>query len=425
MFKKISIIGLGYVGLPLAIEFGKYYNVIAFDIKKERISDLLAGKDITNEISNKQIKDTKNILYTSSESDMKDSDVFIVTVPTPIDKNHKPNLNSIKSASEIISRCMKKSSIIIYESTVYPGCTEEVCVPILEKSKLKYNKDFFCGYSPERIVPGDKINTLTKIKKIVSGSTPDTALKVNNLYEQIIEAGTYIAPSIKVAEAAKVIENTQRDMNIAIINEFSMIFDSLSIDTNSVLKAASTKWNFLSFKPGLVGGHCIGVDPYYLISKSKESGYNPELLINGRRINDNMPKYLANKIKEYLADRVLNDLNIVIMGITFKPNTPDIRNTKVIDLIREIKGWGASVDVFDPIANKADTLAEYKIILSDKIKKKSVDVVILAVNHDDFMAMDLSEINDLFRNNKKLLVDINSVYEIKDAKSFGIDILRL
>ncbi len=425
MFKKISIIGLGYVGLPLAIEFGKYYNVIAFDVKKERISDLLAGKDITNEISNKQIKDSKKILYTSSESDMKDSDVFIVTVPTPIDKNYKPNLNSIKSASEIISRCMKKSSIIIYESTVYPGCTEEICVPILEKSKLKYNKDFFCGYSPERIVPGDKVNTLTKIKKIVSGSTPDTALKVNNLYEQIIEAGTYLAPSIKVAEAAKVIENTQRDMNIAIINEFSMIFNSLSIDTNSVLKAASTKWNFLSFKPGLVGGHCIGVDPYYLISKSKESGYNPELLINGRRINDDMPKYLANKIKGYLADRVLNELHIVIMGITFKPNTPDIRNTKVIDLIREIKGWGASVDVFDPIANKADTLAEYKIILCDKINKKSVDVVILAVNHDDFMSMDLSEINDLFRNKKKLLVDINSVYETKDAKSYGIDILRL
>lgn len=425
MYKKISVIGLGYVGLPLALEFEKHFNVVGFDVNKNRVKDLCQGKDYTKEVSAEQLKNSSRLVFSSNEKDIVGSDIFIVTVPTPIDESCKPNLNPLKAASELISNCIKKDSIVIYESTVFPGCTEEVCVPIIEKSNLKYNRDFYCGYSPERIVPGDKENTLTKISKIVSGSTPEITDAIAKLYKKIIKAEVYKAQSIKVAEAAKVIENTQRDMNIAIINEFSMIFNSLSIDTKSVLDAASTKWNFMAFNPGLVGGHCIGVDPYYLISKSIDSGYTPNLLINGRRINDDMPKYLADRIKDKLKDIKIDSIRFGIMGITFKANTPDIRNTKVIDLIRVIEGWGSQLSVYDPIASKKETYQEYKISLEDELDIKSYDVIILAVSHREFIDNGLVEINKLYRSQNKLLVDVNSSFSTIEAKNLGIEILRL
>lgn len=425
MYKKISVIGLGYVGLPLALEFEKHFNVIGFDVNKDRIKDLCEGIDHTKEVSTEQLKNSSRLIFSSNENDIMGSDIFIVTVPTPIDESCKPNLYPLKAASELISNFIKKDSIVIYESTVFPGCTEEICVPILEKSKLKYNKDFYCGYSPERIVPGDKENTLTKISKIVSGSSPKITETIAQLYEKIIKAEVYRAPSIKVAEAAKVIENTQRDMNIAIINEFSMIFNSLSIDTKSVLDAASTKWNFLRFNPGLVGGHCIGVDPYYLISKSIDSGYKPNLLIHGRRINDDMPKYLASRIKNQLKDKNLKSVRFGIMGITFKANTPDIRNTKVVDLIRVIEDWGSQLSVYDPIASKKEAYQDYKISLVNKLDFKSYDVIIVAVNHKEFIDNGLIEIDKLYRNENKLLVDVNSSFSTSEAENLGIQIIRL
>jgi UDP-N-acetyl-D-galactosamine dehydrogenase len=353
--KKIAIIGLGYVGLPLAVEFGKKYDLVGFDINEKRIEELNKNFDRTLEVSSEQLEIANRAKYSSSLDSIKDAQIFIVTVPTPIDSVNRPDLKPLVSASETVARCLKKDDIVIYESTVFPGCTEEICVPILEKnSLLKFNKDFFCGYSPERINPGDKVNTLTKIKKITSGSNEQVAEMVDNLYRSIIDAGTHLAASIKVAEAAKVIENTQRDLNIALVNELSVLFDRLGIDTIEVLEAAGTKWNFLPFRPGMVGGHCIGVDPYYLTFKAEEVGYHPQIIASGRRMNDNMSRYAArNIIKLMLKNKIdVSKSTVGIMGITFKENCPDIRNSKVVDLIKELNNWGVQTIVFDPWADK-------------------------------------------------------------------------
>ena len=360
--KKIAVIGLGYVGLPLAVEFAKKYSVIGFDIDKNRIKELKSGKDKTNEVSQKKLlsvqgltnKNQKIGLYLSNElNDLKIYNFFIITVPTPINRSKAPNLTPLLKASKMIGKIIKKNDIVIYESTVYPGCTEEECVPILEaNSGLKLNKDFYCGYSPERINPGDNVNTLTKIKKVTSGSNEDVAETIDAIYKTIIKAGTYKAPSIMVAEASKAIENAQRDLNISYVNELALIFDKIGIDTNDVIEAASTKWNFLKFKPGLVGGHCIGVDPYYLVHKSESLGYTPQVILSGRRVNDNMGMFIANKLIMKMINRgmKLKGSKVLLLGITFKENCPDIRNTKVIDIYRELKEFGLEVDVYDPHA---------------------------------------------------------------------------
>ena len=361
---KIAIIGLGYVGLPLAIEFSKIYEVIGFDTNQKRVQDLLNGYDLTRETSASELKSVKNLEYTNSLDDIKNCNIYIVTVPTPVNKNNNPDLSPIKKASKSIGSILKKNDIVIYECTVYPGATEEICVPILEKfSGLKFNIDFFCGYSPERINPGDKKHRLVSIKKITSGSTPKIAKKIDNLYRNIIMAGTYLASSIKIAEAAKVIENTQRDLNIALMNEFAIIFNQLNIDSNSVFEAASTKWNFLPFKPGLVGGHCIGVDPYYLAYKAKKVGINPQMILSGRKINDGMAFYVVEQVTKAMSHesiKILNS-NVLVMGITFKENCPDIRNTKVIDLIQGLKNLNINVDVIDPLADKNEVKKHYNI----------------------------------------------------------------
>ncbi len=340
--KTIAVIGLGYVGLPLAVEFGKKYPVICFDINKIRISELESGYDRTREVEKESLLSSKNLKYTDQISELEKASIYIVTVPTPIDEAKQPDLTPVRKASETVGKTLKKGDIVVYESTVYPGCTEEICVPILEKmSGLKYNIDFYCGYSPERINPGDKVHTVTKIRKVVSGSTPEIAEELNQLYASIITAGTYLASSIKVAEAAKVIENSQRDLNIAFVNELALIFDRLGIDTTEVLEAAGTKWNFLPFRPGLVGGHCIGVDPYYLTYKAEMAGYLPQVILAGRRINDNMGIYIANKIVKLLIQKkhTIKDVNVLILGFTFKENCPDVRNTRVIDIVNEKKDF--------------------------------------------------------------------------------------
>ena len=416
-FKKISIIGLGYVGLPLAVEFSKKYNVLGFDVNIERINELNNFFDRTNEIDSCElssaIKTKKNsqkgLALSYILDDLKDSDIFIVTVPTPIDENNKPDLTPLKKASEMISKVLKKGNVVIYESTVYPGCTEEICVPILEKiSKLKFNIDFFCGYSPERINPGDKERTLTNIKKIVSGSTVNTTKIINDLYSEIITAGTYIASSIKVAEAAKVIENTQRDINIAFVNELSKIFNLIGIDTNEVLDAAGSKWNFIKFKPGLVGGHCISVDPFYLTYKSIELGYIPKLILNAREINDGMGIYIANKFIQSLNQKNIDikNSNILILGFTFKENCPDIRNTKINDIIKVLQFNNMKYDIVDPIANPEEVLHEYSInILSIIPKQKKYDGILILVAHDIF-----KEINfDNYLNHNSIIFDIKSI----------------
>ena len=411
---RIAIIGLGYVGLPLAIEFGKKFDTIGYDSNNKRINYLLKGIDQNNEIKNKIIKRSKKLLLTNDVEKINQCNYFIITVPTPIYNNKKPNLKFIINATKLVAKKIKKNDTVIYESTVFPGTTEEICVPILEKiSKLKHNKDFFTGYSPERINPGDSKHTLTKIKKVISGSNPKIANKINLLYRSIIKAGTFKAPSIKVAESAKVIENTQRDINIAFINELSIIFNKLNIDTNEVLKAAKTKWNFMSFNPGLVGGHCIGVDPYYLSDKAKSVGYNPEIILAGRKINDSMGKYIANQIKKILKKNKIkleNKTRILILGIAFKENCSDIRNTKVIDIYKNLNKLRVNVDITDPYVNKDEVRFEYGINLLSykKIRYNNYKIIIHAVNHSKFKKINFTKL----KKNGCLIYDVKSTLPI-------------
>jgi len=413
--KKIAVIGLGYVGLPLAIEFAKQYKVLGFDIDSTRIQELINGEDKTREAdlySLKSVmkldknKDEIGLTFSSNVEDLKQFNHFIITVPTPINQYKKPDLKPLLEASKMIGKVLKKNDIVIYESTVYPGCTEEDCVPVLEKfSKLKFNIDFYCGYSPERINPGDKIKTLTKIIKVTSGSTPEIANQIDFLYKTIITAGTHKAPSIKVAEASKAIENAQRDLNISFINELALIFDRIGIDTNDVVEAASTKWNFLKFKPGLVGGHCIGVDPYYLTYKAESLGYTPEVILSGRRVNDNMGIFIANKLVKTMIDRgvKLKGSKVLLLGITFKENCPDIRNTKIIDVYRELIDFGINVDVHDPHADKNETKSLLNINLSTNLKK--YDSILLAVSHNEFLKLDIEKLK---KEKKSIVFDIKS-----------------
>ena len=411
---KIAIIGLGYVGLPLAIEFSKKYKVIGFDINKGRVEELKAGNDRTNEADSEALQlsmnlgnesDKLGLCFSSNIEHLKSCNIYIVTVPTPIDQSKAPNLIPLLKASEMLGNLLKKGDIVIYESTVYPGCTEEDCVPVLEKySGLKFNQDFYCGYSPERINPGDKVNTLTKIKKVTSGSTLEIAEVVDQLYKSIITAGTHKAPSLKVAEASKAIENAQRDVNISFINELSLIFDLMGIDTNDVLEAASTKWNFLKFKPGLVGGHCIGVDPYYLAYKADSLGYHPEVILSGRRVNDNMCIFVAKKMIKMLikSNCQIISSKILILGISFKENCPDIRNSKVVDVYHELIDYGLAVDVYDSQVDSEEVKREYGIVLIDELTEK-YDGILLAVSHNEFSNID---IESLKKGSKSIVFDL-------------------
>lgn len=408
---KIAVIGLGYVGLPLAAAFSEKYEVTGFDVNAARIEELKSGYDRTLELSAEQMKKAieNGMKFSLNLDDIKDCNFFIVTVPTPIDKNKRPDLTPVVKATQSVAKVLKKGDIVVYESTVYPGVTEEICVPLLEQSGLKFNEDFFCGYSPERINPGDKEHTVTKIKKITSGSTPEVADKVDEVYRSIITAGTHKAPTIKVAEAAKVIENTQRDINIAFMNELAMIFNKMNIDTNAVLQAAGTKWNFLNFRPGLVGGHCIGVDPYYLTHKAQELGFHPEIILAGRRINDNMGKYAADQVVKLMIKRgvLINSARVLVLGLTFKENCPDIRNSRVIDVIEELRDFGCRVDVYDPWADEAEVKREYGIVPLKSFDEEDYDCVVIAVAHDKFKGLKFS---------KALVYDIKNVYENADAR---------
>ncbi|NIG52095.1 nucleotide sugar dehydrogenase [Chitinophaga sp. Cy-1792] len=402
---KIAIIGLGYVGLPLAIEFAKKYDVLGFDINESRVEELSVGKDHTLEadldslnlvLEKRKTENNCGLRLSAKPEDLKAYNIFIVTVPTPINQFKTPDLQPLLSASKTIGGILKKGDIVIYESTVYPGCTEEDCVPVLQKvSGLKFNEDFFCGYSPERINPGDKVNTLTKIKKVTSGSTPEIATIVDNLYKSIITAGTHLAPNIKVAEASKAIENAQRDINISFVNELALIFDRIGIDTTDVIEAAATKWNFLKYKPGLVGGHCIGVDPYYLAHKAEHLGYHPQVILSGRRVNDNMGMFVANKVVKLLIKKghKVDSARVLILGITFKENCPDIRNSRVIDIYKELKQFDIEVDVYDSYANAEEVHKEYNIRLVKDIDNK-YDGVILAVAHDEFKQLDYKHLRN-------------------------------
>ena len=424
----IALIGLGYVGLPLAVEFGKHRPVIGFDINQARVAELQGGKDHTLECSPEQLKASEHLRFSSQLDDLRDCGIFIVTVPTPVDDAHRPDLTPLVKASQTVGSVLKKGDVVIYESTVFPGATEEVCVPELEKaSGLKFNQDFFCGYSPERINPGDKVNTLTTIKKITSGSTPEVAQAVDALYRQIITAGTHQASSIKVAEAAKVIENTQRDLNIALVNELSVIFSRLDIDTLDVLEAAGSKWNFLPFRPGMVGGHCIGVDPYYLTHKAEQVGYHPQVILAGRRINDNMGRYVArNTIKRMLqAGMDVPRCRIGVLGITFKENCPDIRNSKVIDVVRELQSWGAEVVVTDAWADPAEVQHEYDISLRVIDKSHPVDALIVAVGHNEYRALSPEQLKALTRGNSPVLADVKSLYDRHALAAAGFNVFRL
>lgn len=415
--KKIAIIGLGYVGLPLAVEFGKKYQTLGFDINQTRVNELENGKDSTLEVSEAELLSMTKLQFSSDVSDLKSANIYIVTVPTPIDDNNAPDLIPLEKASEMLGSVISKGDVVIYESTVYPGATEEVCLPIIEKrSGFTFNRDFYAGYSPERINPGDKVNTLTKIMKITSGSTPEIANFVDELYSSIIIAGTHKASSIKVAEAAKVIENTQRDLNIAIVNEFAKIFNKLDIDTEEVLKAAGTKWNFLHFKPGLVGGHCISVDPYYLTHKAQEVGYRPEVILAGRRINDGMGAYVATQLVKKLASNKIHidEAKILILGITFKGDCPDVRNTKIIDIIKELKDFNMSVDVYDSWANADEVKHEYGIELVNELEHGKYDGIVLAVDHGEFKDMGVEKIRALGKN-MHVLYDVKYVLDTKDS----------
>ena len=429
MSKKIAIIGLGYVGLPLAVEFAKKFEVTGYDISSSRIDELQSGRDNTLEVSDKDLLSVQdNAKYTSKIDEIKDCNVYIVTVPTPIDQANRPNLNPLIKASKDLGGIISKNDIIIYESTVYPGVTEDVCVPELEKiSGLKFNQDFYCGYSPERINPGDKINTITKIKKITSGSTPEIAKEVDKLYQSIITAGTFKASSIKVAEAAKVIENTQRDLNIALVNELSVIFGRLNLDTLDVLEAAGSKWNFLPFRPGLVGGHCIGVDPYYLTHAAEQVKYNPQVILAGRRINDNMALYLVKKVIQKMTVNGidLKKSTVGIMGITFKENCPDIRNSKILDINDELKNWGIKVIVDDPWADPQELKNFHDISIETINSKNQVDALIVAVGHDEYRLKSAKELRSYCKGPNPVIADVKSIYKKEDLTDQGFSFFRL
>ena len=425
--KKIAIIGLGYVGLPLAVEFGKTRSVIGFDINTKRIAELEDGQDHTLEVTPEELVNAKFLAYTANSDVLKSASIFIVTVPTPIDQANRPDLTPLIKASETVGKALKKGNVVIYESTVYPGCTEEICVPALEKnSGLKFNVDFYCGYSPERINPGDKVNTLTKIKKITSGSTPEIADEVDALYASIITAGTHKASNIKVAEAAKIIENTQRDLNIALVNELSVLFERLGIDTIEVLEAAGTKWNFLPFRPGMVGGHCIGVDPYYLTHKAEEVGYHPQIIASGRRMNDNMARYAARSvIKLMLKNGIdVSKSKVGVMGITFKEDCPDIRNSKVVDLIKEFQAWGVNVVVADPYADADEVFDEYGVRLNSMDDLSSVDALVVAVGHKVYRNMSPLELKQMLKSEKPVLADLKALYNRHEAAALGLTVFR-
>jgi len=407
--ERVGIIGLGYVGLPLAVEFGKVLDVVGFDINGDRITELKKGYDRTREVEPDELRSATKLKVSSNADDLKAVNYFIVTVPTPIDEFKNPDLRPLQGASKTVGSVLKKGDIVIYESTVYPGCTEEICVPILEQiSGLIFNKDFFCGYSPERINPGDKEHRVTTIKKITSGSTPEIAEKVDQLYKKIITAGTFKASSLKVAEAAKVIENSQRDLNIAFVNELALIFERIGIDTQEVLEAAGTKWNFLPFKPGLVGGHCIGVDPYYLTHKAESLGYHSEVILAGRKINDNMGIHIANSVIKLMAQNELpiNKADILVLGVTFKENCPDIRNSRVIDLIRELQSFGTTIHLYDPEADPAEVKHEYNLTLIDFPSKK-YHAIVLAVGHQTFKTLDWNAI----KYEKTVIYDVKGILE--------------
>jgi len=408
---RIAVIGLGYVGLPLAVEFGKRYLTTGFDINRSRIAALISGHDSTLEVDTAALESAAHLSYTTDVDKLKTCNIYIVTVPTPIDIHKRPDLSPLEKASETVGKVLSKDDIVIYESTVYPGATEEVCVPILEKySGLTFNKNFYCGYSPERINPGDKEHRVTTIKKVTSGSTLEIADKVDALYRSIITAGTHKASSIKVAEAAKVIENTQRDINIALINELALIFRRLGIDTEEVLKAAGSKWNFLPFRPGLVGGHCIGVDPYYLSHKAMKVGYYPEIILTGRKLNDSMSKYVANEIINLMTKKRIQvvDSNILVMGLTFKEDCPDIRNTRVVDVVQELSGFHCNIDVYDPWIDKEESIREYGITPVEQPEPGKYDAVIIAVAHHQFKAMGITAIRALGKKNH-VLYDIKYI----------------
>lgn len=413
---NVGVIGLGYVGLPLAVESGKLYSTIGFDIDEIRIKELKSGADRTLEVSSEELSNAHKLSFTSNPAGLSGCNFYIVTVPTPVDGNKNPDLTPIIKASETVSSLLKEGDIVVYESTVFPGCTEEVCVPILEKgSNLKFNMDFFCGYSPERINPGDKAHRISTILKVTSGSNEESAARIDDFYKSFITAGTHMASSIKVAEAAKVIENSQRDINIAFVNELSLIFNKLDIDTSEVLEAAGTKWNFLPFRPGLVGGHCIGVDPYYLTQKAESVGYHPQVILSGRKINDQMGQYVAQRVVKLLGQkqRLGSNCKALIMGFTFKENCPDTRNTRVIDIYEELKTYGIEVDVYDPQADSFQVKHEYGLNLIDS-PNKNYDAIILAVSHAEFLELDWKEL----RNNSSVIFDVKSILprEIVDGR---------
>jgi len=411
---NICIVGLGYVGLPLAVEFGKKFTTVGFDLDINRIEQLQAGIDKTLEVNREELDTAQRLTFTSEIAQIKDCNIYIVSVPTPIDDSNRPNLQPLASASLTIGKVLSRGDFVIYESTVYPGATEEVCVPILEKeSSLLFNNDFFCGYSPERINPGDKKHRLPKIVKITSGSTPKAADFIDSLYRSIITAGTHCASSIKVAEAAKVIENTQRDVNIALINELSLIFNRLQINTREVLEAAQTKWNFLPFQPGLVGGHCIGVDPYYLTHKAQEVGYHPEMILAGRRLNDDMGQYVATSVIKLMVRKNINaaKAKILVMGLTFKENCPDLRNTKIVDIIHEFVDYGIDVDVYDPWVNQSEAASEYNLNMVDKPQPQQYDGIVLAVSHKQFIEMGVDKIKAFGRENS-VIFDVKNIFPV-------------
>ena len=419
---KIAVIGLGYVGLPLARLFATKYDVVGFDINQKRVTELNSGLDVTLEISKDLLQSVlktnntiKNGLFCSTNiDDIKDCNYYIVTVPTPVDKNNKPDLTPLYKSSETVAKVLKKGDIVIYESTVYPGVTEEECVPVLEKiSGLKFNIDFFAGYSPERINPGDKEHTVEKILKVTSGSTPEIGIKVNELYKSVITAGTHLAPTIRVAEAAKVIENSQRDINIAFVNELAKIFNVLGIDTQDVLEAAGTKWNFLPFKPGLVGGHCIGVDPYYLAQKAQEMGYHPEIILAGRRLNDSMGEYVASQVVKLMSKKgiTINNAELLMLGIAFKENCPDVRNTKIVDVISSLKEYGINVTIYDPWVNPAEVLHEYELQTTRELPSIKFDAIVLGVAHKEFLTANL----------KSLQKETSILYDVKGVLGNHVD----
>lgn len=426
--KKIAIIGLGYVGLPLAVEFGKVRPTVGFDVNTSRINELKEGKDKTLEVHNEDLAKATYLEFSCNENELKDCRIFIITVPTPIDSVNRPDLSAIISASETVGKLLKEGDIVIYESTVFPGCTEEICVPILESSSgLVFNDNFFCGYSPERVNPGDKVNSITKVTKITSGSTDSIADEIDALYRNIITAGTFPVKSIKIAEAAKVIENTQRDLNIALTNELSVIFGRLDIDTIDVLEAAGSKWNFLPFRPGLVGGHCVGVDPYYLTHKAEQVGYHPQVILAGRKINDGMAQYMVKKVvQKMLLNHIdLTNCTVGVLGITFKENCPDVRNSKIIDVVSELKNWGIKVVVVDPWADPIEVKKTFGISLGKVDIEHQVDSLIVAVGHDEFRDLDATSLRALCKGSSPVLADVKSIYNRDNLIDKGFSVFRL